>query len=118
MKKVFSLLAVIAMVGFVSCEKKPEPTPEPTPEPEPDPVTATITASDVTVDEGATVQINATTNSSATITFASADAAIATVPLCLRRLSSILSHGLQRERRMRAPSRRFSILLKRPSVLS
>ena len=79
MKKVFSLLAVIAMVGFVSCEKKPEPTPEPTPEPEPDPVTATITASDVTVDEGATVQINATTNSSATITFASADAAIATV---------------------------------------
>ena len=81
MKKIFALMAVVAMVGFVSCNKnpKPEPTPTPTPEPEPDPVTATITAADVTVDEGATVSIGATTNSSATITYASADASIATV---------------------------------------
>ena len=81
MKKIFALMAVVAMVGFVSCNKnpKPEPTPNPTPEPDPDPVTATITAADVTVDEGATVSIGATTNSSATITYASADAAIATV---------------------------------------
>ena len=81
MKKIFALMAVVAMVGFVSCNKnpKPEPTPTPTPEPDPDPVTATITAADVTVDEGATVSIGATTNSSATITYSSADASIATV---------------------------------------
>ena len=81
MHKKLALLAMIAMVGFVSCNKnpKPEPTPTPTPEPEPDPVTATITAADVTVDEGKTVSIGATTNSSATITYATADAAIATV---------------------------------------
>ena len=81
MHKKLALLAMIAMVGFVSCNKnpKPEPTPKPEPEPDPDPVTATITAADVTVDEGKTVSINATTNSSATITYASADAAVATV---------------------------------------
>ena len=82
MKKVFALMAVVAMVGFVSCKKNPTPTPDPTPDPEPTPeevVTATITAGDVTVDEGKTVKIDASTNSSATITFASADAAIATV---------------------------------------
>jgi hypothetical protein len=81
MKKIFALMAVVAMVGVVSCKKTPTPTPTPQPEPEPDPdpVTATITAADVTVDEGKTVSINATTNSSATITYASADAAVATV---------------------------------------
>jgi len=81
MHKKLALLAMIAMVGFVSCNKnpKPEPTPTPTPEPEPDPVTATITAADVTVDEGKTVSIGATTNSTATITYATADASIATV---------------------------------------
>ena len=67
MKKVLSLLAIIAMVGFVSC-KKEDPT-----------QTATITAGDVTVEEGQTVQINATTNSSAAITFASDNEAVATV---------------------------------------
>ena len=79
MKRIFALMAVVAMVGFVSCNKNPKPEPTPKPEPDPDPVTATITAADVTVDEGATVSIGATTNSSATITYASADASIATV---------------------------------------
>ena len=83
MKKVFALMAVVAMVGFVSCKKNNDPTPTPTPDPDPTPteevVTATISAVDVTVNEGETVKIEASTNSSATITFASADAAIATV---------------------------------------
>ena len=43
------------------------------------PVTATITASNVTVEEGKTVNINATTNSTATITYTTGDASIATV---------------------------------------
>ena len=74
MKKVLTLLAVFAMVGFVSCKKdKPTPTPEKKAE------TATITAADVTVEEGKTVKINATTNSTAAITFETADASIATV---------------------------------------
>ena len=78
MHKKFALLAMIAMIGFVACDKnKPEPTP--TPEPDPDPVTATITAADGTVDEGATKSIGATTNSSAAITYTSADASIASV---------------------------------------
>ena len=81
MKKIFAMMAVVAMFGVVSCNKTPDPTPTPKPEPEPDPdpVTATITAGDVSVDEGATVAINATTNSTATITYTSADATIATV---------------------------------------
>ena len=79
MNKHFALMAIIAMVGIVSCNKNPKPEPTPKPEPDPDPVTATITASDVTVDEGKTVSINATTNSTATITYATADAAVATV---------------------------------------
>ena len=81
MKKVFALMAVVAMVGFVSCKKTPTPTPEPEPEPTPkeEVVTATITAADVTVNEGETASIGATTNSSATITYTSADASIATV---------------------------------------
>ena len=79
MHKHFALMAIIAMVGVVSCNKNPKPEPTPTPEPDPDPVTATITAADVTVDEGATVSINASTNSTAAITYASKDAAIATV---------------------------------------
>ena len=65
MKKVLTFLSIIAMVGLVSCKKEP--------------ATATITASDVTVEEGSTVKINASTNSSATITFASADPSIAVV---------------------------------------
>ena len=65
MKKVLTLFAIFAMVGLVSCKK--------------DPVQATITASDVTVEEGSTVKINATTTSSATITYASDNTAVATV---------------------------------------
>ena len=79
MKKIFALMAVAAMVSVVSCKKTPTPTPTPQPEPDPDPVTATITAADVTVNEGETVAINASTNSSAAITYTSADAAVATV---------------------------------------
>ena len=74
MKKVLLFLAMTAMVGFVSCNKNTDPTPEPA-----KPTTATITASDVTVEEGATVKINATTNSTATITYASANTGVATV---------------------------------------
>lgn len=67
MKKVLALLAVCAMVGFVSCQKE-------------DPAeTATITANDVTVEEGSTAAIGATTNSSATITYVCDNTAIATV---------------------------------------
>lgn len=43
------------------------------------PVTATITASNVSVEEGKTVSINATTNSTAAITYTSASTAVATV---------------------------------------
>ena len=67
MKKIFALLAVAAVFFMVSCEKE-DPT-----------VDATITASDVTVDVGQTVEIGATTNSTAAITYASADASIAAV---------------------------------------
>ena len=70
MKKVLTLLAVAAMFGFVSCKEK---------EPEVIPTTATITANDVTVDVGKTVSIGATTNSSAAITYACDNTAIATV---------------------------------------
>jgi hypothetical protein len=64
MKKILTVLAVFAMVSLVSCKKDE---------------VATITASDVTVEEGASVKINARTNSTAAITYASADAAVATV---------------------------------------
>lgn len=67
MKKIFAFLAVVAMVCLVSCEKE-DPT-----------VEATITAADVTLDEGQTVEIGASTNSTAAITYASADASIAAV---------------------------------------
>ena len=73
MKKILVLLAAVAMVGFVSC-KKDDPTPA-----KKDPVTATINASDVTVEEGKTASIGATTNSSAPITYASDNTAVATV---------------------------------------
>ena len=76
MKKVLTLLALAAMVGFVSCKKDPKPEPQPEPAKA---VTATITANDVTVDEGSTVKIGATTNSSAAITYSSDNTAVATV---------------------------------------
>jgi hypothetical protein len=65
MKKVLAFLSIIAMMGLVSCKKEP--------------VAATITANDVTVEEGATAKISASTNSTASITYASADASIAVV---------------------------------------
>ena len=70
MKKILTLLAVAAMFGFVSCKEK---------ETDPVPTTATITANDVTVDVGKTVSIGATTNSSAAISYACDNAAVATV---------------------------------------
>ena len=54
---------------FFGCEDKPVPVAE----------TAFITAADVTVEEGSTEQIVASTNSSAPFTYVSADEAIATV---------------------------------------
>ena len=68
MKKAFSLLALIATVGFVACQQ-----------PKPDPVAASINASDVTVEEGATVQVNATTNSTAAIQYVVDDSGVYTV---------------------------------------
>ena len=68
MKKVLALLSICAMVGFFSCTPKEDPV-----------TTATITANDVTVEEGATAAIGATTNSSATITYACDNTAVATV---------------------------------------
>lgn len=69
MKKVFAFLAVAALV-VVSCGKKNT---------EDSAIKATITANDVTVEVGKTAAIGATTNSTATITYASANTAIATV---------------------------------------
>lgn len=67
MKKVLSLLAIFAMIGLVSCAEKEKA------------VDATINANDVTVEEGQTVAIGATTTSTAAITYTSADPAIAAV---------------------------------------
>ena len=49
------------------------------PAPQPDPVQATISAADITVVEGQTAQINAVTNSTAAISYTSADESVATV---------------------------------------
>ena len=65
MKRFLTFFAIAATMGFVACTKEA--------------AVATITASDVTVEEGATVKINATTNSSATITYSCDNTAIATV---------------------------------------
>ena len=72
MKRVLALLA-IATMGLVACNKQPAPTPAPTP------TTATITAADVTVEVGKTVQVNATTNSTAPINFIVDDSGTYTV---------------------------------------
>ena len=74
-------LSAALAVLLLSCER-PAPEPEPTPEPQPEPdktVTAVITANDVTVEEGKTVSIGATTNSSEAISYSSANTDIATV---------------------------------------
>ena len=67
MKKVLALLAIFVTVGLVSCTK--EPVLE----------DVTITASDVTVEEGSTVNIGATTTSTAAITYVCDNTAVATV---------------------------------------
>ena len=67
MNKVFTLLAVFSMAGLISCQQKEQP------------VEASITASDVTVEEGQTVQIQATTNSTAPIVYIVAAKEVATV---------------------------------------
>lgn len=70
----FRLISLALLVPlFIGCQEKP------TPQPKPEPTEASITASDITVEEGKTAQIMAVTNSSAPITYTSADAAIATV---------------------------------------
>lgn len=68
----FPILLATAATLSLSCDKKPVPEPEKA-------VTATLTAGDVSVEEGKTVQIGATTNSTAPITYASADATVASV---------------------------------------
>ena len=67
MNKALTLLAVFSMAGIISCQQKEQP------------VETTITASDVTVEEGQTVQIQATTNSTAPINYIVASTDIATV---------------------------------------
>lgn len=67
------LLTLLVPV-FISCNDKPEPKPEPTP------ATITIISSnDVTVEEGQTSEIIASTNSSGAVTWTSADESVATV---------------------------------------
>ena len=67
MKKLFAFWAVVALFCMISCEKE-DPT-----------ATTFITAADVTVDVGQSEEIVYSTNTTATITFASADASIAAV---------------------------------------
>ena len=74
MRKAFAFMAILAMVGFVSCKKDNNNT-----KPEDKTVEATITAADVTVEEGATVQVNATTNSSAAIVYTADNSGVYTV---------------------------------------
>lgn len=70
----YRILLLALLVPFLfACNDKP------TPQPDPEPTQTTISAADVTVEEGQTAQINAVSNSTAPITFASADEAIATV---------------------------------------
>ena len=67
-KSIISLLLAVLAVLSLSCKETSEPA-----------VTATISANDVTVEEGKSAQISAVTNSSAAITYTSADASVATV---------------------------------------
>ena len=72
MKKAFAFLAVVAAVCAVSC-KKGDPTPASKP------VEATITAADVTVEAGKTVNVNATTNSTAALSYVVDDSGVYSV---------------------------------------
>ena len=71
MKKVFAFMAVVAAVCAFSCKKNDTPAAKP--------AEATITAADVTVEEGATAQVNATTNSSAAIVYTADNSGVYTV---------------------------------------
>ena len=70
MKKALTILAVFALVGVVSCNKKDAPV---------NPTVATITASDAVVEVGQTAQINATTNSTAPIVYTPDDSGVYTL---------------------------------------
>lgn len=64
-------MAVVAAVCAFSCKKNDTPAAKP--------AEATITAADVTVEEGATAQVNATTNSSAAIVYTADNSGVYTV---------------------------------------
>lgn len=66
-KTLINLLAILPLLGSVACEEPGQPE------------NGFISAYDVTVDEGKTAQINAATNSTAPITYSSADETVATV---------------------------------------
>ena len=71
MKKVLAYMGVVAAVCAFSCKKNDTPAAKP--------AEATITAADVTVEEGATAQVNATTNSSAAIVYTADNSGVYTV---------------------------------------
>ncbi|MBR3405798.1 MAG: hypothetical protein IKG92_02715 [Bacteroidales bacterium] len=71
MKRAFAFLAVVAAVCAVSCKKGDTPASKP--------VDATITAADVTVEVGKTVSVNATTNSTAALSYVVDDSGVYTV---------------------------------------
>ena len=75
------VLSFLFLPACLSCDKKTEPEPEPVPEPTPTPeiVTTTLSGNNVTVEEGQSASIDAVTNSSNPILFASADESVATV---------------------------------------
>ena len=71
MKKAFAFMAVVAAVCAVSCKKGDTPASKP--------VEATITAADVTVEAGKTVSVNATTNSTAALSYMVDDSGVYSV---------------------------------------
>ncbi len=77
-KPVNRISSILLLSAFLPTLANSCGTKEPQPEPDKT-VTAVITAGDVTVEEGQTVSIGASTNSSETISYASADASIASV---------------------------------------
>ncbi len=74
MKFRYLFVTLLVLPVIVCCGKK-----DPTPEPQPDPVQATITASNITVEEGSTAQITASTNSTAPIVYTPDESGVYTV---------------------------------------
>lgn len=74
MRKAFAFMAILAMVGFVACKKDNNNE-----KPVDKTVEATITANDVTVEEGATVPVNAVTNSSNPVVYVADNSGVYTV---------------------------------------